>query len=97
MYFVQWKKAQDVATIARFPTGMVGDGAESWVKPQENIIKVSIDATTFGENSTFEFGIVARDCHGYLVQARTVYYWGLVALDMAEVLAIKEALSWIKK
>ncbi|KAM6571808.1 hypothetical protein CsatA_015888 [Cannabis sativa] len=82
---------------ARIDLVWKGDGAVSWVKPIENVLKISVDATTFDHSSSYGFGLVARDHHGYLVEAKTVYRRGTMAPDMAEALAIKEASSWIKE
>ena len=54
-----------------------------------------MDATTFTEHNAYGIGIVARDEKSALIQAKTVYRFGLVSAYMAEALAIKEVLSWI--
>lgn len=66
-----------------------GDGANIWVKPQEGIIKVSVDAALFEEHSAFGFGIVARNSSGNLVLERTKLQFGLASPELVEVMAIK--------
>ncbi|KAL8131372.1 hypothetical protein AgCh_007343 [Apium graveolens] len=73
-----------------------GDGKELWVAPQIEYMKISADATIFSKYNASGLALIARDDHGDLVQARTRYLPGMVSSIMAEVLAIKEALSWIK-
>lgn len=60
------------------------------------IIKVSDDAATFGVHSGIGTGMVARDSLGELVQAVSKFSSEVVAPEIAEVMVIKEALSWIK-
>lgn len=77
IYLVQWRNAQRSSLKALFPTLMVGDGAVSWVKPQETIMKVTVDARTFSEYNSTGVGTVARDTRGELIQARPVRTQGL--------------------
>lgn len=41
-----------------------GDGAISWVKPKKDIVKITVDAAMFHENSKFGIGLLARDEKG---------------------------------
>lgn len=66
-YLVQWRNAQVLCSSALSQISVIGDGAATWVKPQENIIKVTVDAAIF--EGQFGFGIVARDYVGEIVQA----------------------------
>lgn len=77
--------------------GLPEDGAFSWVKLQENIVKVNVDAALFQEHLAFGAGMVGRDYKGELLQARTVLSAGVVQPELAEVMAIKKALSWMEK
>lgn len=76
---------------------VAGDGVSLWVKPQEDTIKVSVDAAVFTEFSVFGICMVARDSNGYLVQAKAKLFKGISNPGLAEVIAIKEALSWVKE
>lgn len=73
-YFVQWKNAQLSNSIALFPDDNDKDGVTNWVKSQENIIKVSVDATTFSEQEAHGVGVVARSSVGELIHAQTWRY-----------------------
>lgn len=95
-YLEQWRHAQSITAITRFPQLYEGDGGSSWVKPQLMQIKVSVDAATFMEFNASGIGMVARDSWGELLLSRTVCIRGSCSAETAEVLAIKEALSWIK-
>ncbi|KAL8146344.1 hypothetical protein AgCh_004183 [Apium graveolens] len=72
------------------------DGKELWVAPQIEYMKFSAYAAIFSEYNASGYALIVRDDHGDLVQARTQYLPSMVSSTMAEVLAIKEALSWIK-
>lgn len=69
----------------------------SWVKPQEHSVKVNVDASLFREHASFGSGLIARDCNGGVIQARTVLKEGNVTAEIAEAMSIKEALSWIEE
>lgn len=93
---MQWKFAQDRTTSALLQSISNEDGASTWVKPQTDIIKVTVDTTIFEDRGEYGFGMVARDSKGELVQARTSLQGGHVTPKLAEAMAVKEALSWIK-
>lgn len=75
-YFAQWKQTQTFANIALLLNEIVGDGVSSWVKPQMNEVKVSVDTTIFTEQNAYGLGIIARNSEGEMVYARTGRYWG---------------------
>ncbi|KAM6544140.1 hypothetical protein CsatB_008587 [Cannabis sativa] len=56
---VQWNSAQNRGSKASFPVFKAGDRVEFWVKPQENTIKVTVDAAIFHDRATFGYDIVA--------------------------------------
>ncbi|XP_074348990.1 uncharacterized protein LOC141688433 [Apium graveolens] len=96
-YLKQWKEAQSRSSILLSQPFLVGDGVSLWVKPQEETIKVSVDAAVFSEFSAFGIGLVARDSSGSLVQAKAKLFQGASTPALAEVIDIKEALSWMKE
>lgn len=51
-----------------------GDGAITWVKTQPNVVKVTVDASIFGDREEIDFGFVARNSKGELIEARTVIH-----------------------
>ncbi|KAL8118289.1 hypothetical protein AgCh_015995 [Apium graveolens] len=95
-FLLQWNIAQKNKQPSRYPNLIEGDEKEFWVAPQIKYMKISADAANFSEYNASGLAFIARDDHGDLVQARTQYLSGIVSSTMAEVLAIKEALSWIK-
>lgn len=95
-YLTQWRETQSRALVALPRAGLAEDGASSWVKPQELTVKVNVDAAIFQEHVSYGAGMVARNFRGELLQARTVLSAGVVQPELAEVMAIKEALSWME-
>ncbi|KAL8148046.1 hypothetical protein AgCh_005402 [Apium graveolens] len=95
-FLLQWNIAQKNKQPSRYPNLVEGHGKELWVTPQIEYMNISTDATIFSEYNASGLALIARDNHGDLVQARIQYLPGMVSSTMAEVLAIKEALSWIK-
>ncbi|KAL8099282.1 hypothetical protein AgCh_031814 [Apium graveolens] len=76
--------------------GQADDGAFTWVKPHESLVKVNVNAALFLEQLLFRAGMVVHDCRGDLIQAKTVLSAGVMQPELAEVMAIKEALSWME-
>lgn len=97
IYLNQWQEAQGRTTEALIQLGNTGDGANSWVAPQMVTIKVNVDAAIFKDPSAFGVGLIARDSRGELMYAHSTYYRDDVSPELAKVMAIKEALSWIMK
>lgn len=95
-HLVQWREAQERSTEALTRLRVVGDGANAWAKPQVGVIKVSVDAATFIDNSGTGMGMVARNSKGELIQAVSKFTREVVSPELAEAMAIKEAFSWIK-
>ncbi|XP_074355880.1 uncharacterized protein LOC141695540 [Apium graveolens] len=96
-YLEQWRYAQRKVSYSMFPQSVEGDGEVSWVKPQESEIKVSVDAALFEEFNTSGIGLVARDSEGEMIMAKIICIKETLDPEMAEVIAIKEALSWTEK
>ncbi|XP_074376895.1 uncharacterized protein LOC141718414 [Apium graveolens] len=96
-YLTQWRETQNTLFVALPHASLPEDGAFSWVKPQENIVKVNVDAALFQEHLVFGAGMVGRDYRGELLQVRIALSVGVVQPELAEVMAIKEVLSWIEK
>ncbi|XP_062099768.1 uncharacterized protein LOC133805605 [Humulus lupulus] len=92
----QWINAQEFDKQP--PIGMIvpGDGSEHWVKPQENTIKVNVDASIAIGRGTFGLGWVARDHTGLLLEVHGRSRNGVVTPEVVEAMGVKEALSWIK-
>lgn len=86
-----------MSTKTPFSNLVEGDEAVSWVKPQGNTIKMAVDAAMFNEYNYTGARMVARDATCELLQARTVRTQGLFSSEMAEIMGIKEAVSWMKQ
>ncbi|XP_074362415.1 uncharacterized protein LOC141702685 [Apium graveolens] len=95
-YLLQWKNAQSKSFFPVTQSYKEGDGATLWVKPQGETIKVSVDATCFTEFSAFGIGVVARKSDGELIQAFSKAFQGNAAPELSQVIAIREAFSWLK-
>ncbi|XP_060961055.1 uncharacterized protein LOC115724007 [Cannabis sativa] len=93
----QWEKAQDKQHVpwAAFLTDV--DAAEIWHKPATGTLKINVDAALFAAPGVHSFVCVARDSSGASVETVSCCRPGLVAPEMAEVMGVREALSWIKK
>lgn len=79
------------------PCSLSGEGAFTWVKPQDLTIKVTVDASTFSEQNAFGIGIVARDHTGALILAKSTSFYDQTSSEFVEAIAVREALSWIKE
>ncbi|KAM6561787.1 hypothetical protein CsatA_031026 [Cannabis sativa] len=96
-YLDQWKNARQSDFDTSYSTFQAGDGNEHWCPPHSDSIKINVDAALFERNRSYGFGLVARDSNGLLIEGHTALVYGAVELVLAEVLGIKEALSWIKE
>lgn len=93
----QWKNVQD-RTFDRFLGYMSPeDGNEHWTLPSYNSVKINSDATIFEESDTYGIAFIVRDSAGQLVEAKTKSWRGKVSAEMAEVMGIREALTWLKQ
>ncbi|KAM6568954.1 hypothetical protein CsatB_016939 [Cannabis sativa] len=90
-----WKVAKFQTPAALYATGEAAI-SNLWRKPSVDMVKVNVDGAIFQTQQKFGFGCIARNHHGHLLEARSVSRWGCVLPEIAEVIGIKEALSWIK-
>ncbi|KAL8120232.1 hypothetical protein AgCh_017395 [Apium graveolens] len=97
LYLSQWQEAQCRSKEALIHRDSSRDGVNSWAAPQMVTIKVNVDAAIFKDPSAYSIGLIARDSSGQLVHAHSSYYRGEISPENAKVLAIKEALSWLKQ
>ncbi|KAM6566616.1 hypothetical protein CsatA_025744 [Cannabis sativa] len=70
---------------------------ERWKKPISNMVKINVDGAIFQEQNKFGFGCAARDSNGLLLEAISDSRFGVVKPEIAEIIGIKEALSWIER
>lgn len=94
-YLTQWTQAQGRNFITPLQPLLEGDGAVSWVKPKQNSVKVTVDAATFKDQEACGICLIVRDDSGSILQARSKFFQHAVEPEMAEIMAIKEALSWL--
>ncbi|KAM6600853.1 hypothetical protein CsatA_020462 [Cannabis sativa] len=93
----QWRNAQQRRMGSLLvPTGSRED-LEHWVKPVMGKIKVNVDGAIFASDGRFGAAGVARDSQGRFIEGFTVLRVGRVDSAMAELVGVKEALSWIKR
>ncbi|KAM6558077.1 hypothetical protein CsatA_027316 [Cannabis sativa] len=95
-YLDHWTSAQNSLIETSWTGLQSGDGAELWCPPMENSIKINVDAAMFSEANSYGIGLVARDRHSPLLEARTECFIGRVNPEVAEAISVREALSWIK-
>lgn len=93
-YLAQWKVTHNHFFTNPLQPCVEGDGATTWIKPQPNIVKVSVDVAVYEDRGVVGFGLVARDSNGTLIEAIAKVHPTLVSPVVAEAMAFKEALSW---
>ncbi|KAM6555534.1 hypothetical protein CsatB_002553 [Cannabis sativa] len=95
-YLDHWTSAQNSLIETSWTGLQSGDGAELWCPPTENSIKINVDAAMFNGGNSYGIGLVARDRHSPLVEARMECFLDRVNPEVAEAIGVREALSWIK-
>ncbi|XP_019150973.1 PREDICTED: uncharacterized protein LOC109147770 [Ipomoea nil] len=69
---------------------------EGWARPSHGRLKLNTDAALNVEDNAMGFGWVLRDDVGNFLAAKNIRMPGLCAVREAEVLSIREALSWLR-
>lgn len=67
-----------------------------WSPPEEGMLKLNVDASVFSGAETFSIGMVLRDHLGSFVAGKNLRLLAPVSVVEAEVVGVREALSWIK-
>lgn len=93
----QWSSVQDRSYDQFLGYMTPEDGMERWSKPVGNSIKINSDAAIFAELNSFGCAMVVRDSSGQLVEASVKKFTGKTSVETAEVMGIREALSWVKQ
>ncbi|KAL8105024.1 hypothetical protein AgCh_028986 [Apium graveolens] len=96
-YLSQWNATQSRGLCVPCKPPVEGDGAMIWVKPQQNEVKITVDAAVFEGRGMSGCGIIARDHHGHLPSAKTKLISETLNPTLAEASSVKEALSWAKE
>ncbi|XP_073315833.1 uncharacterized protein [Primulina huaijiensis] len=65
-------------------------------KPPDNVIKCNVDAAVFESSWRFDYGCIARNYQGVVIDASYGTLPGQFSPTIVETLSIREALSWIK-
>ncbi|XP_062088842.1 uncharacterized protein LOC133795409 [Humulus lupulus] len=94
--FDQWRYAHDRTFIPSLLLLHPGERAEHWSVPGGNKIKINVDAAVFPDLNKFGYGWVVRDASATLLSAHTVSKVGNIDPTLAEVIGVREVLSWIK-
>ncbi|KAM6593434.1 hypothetical protein CsatA_001137 [Cannabis sativa] len=90
-----WKNAQTKVFTPLLNVNF-SNGREHWVKPIETKFKMNVDGAIFEPENRFGFGCILRNGEAKLVEAFSQSKVGRVSPEIAEVVGVKEALSWIK-
>ncbi|KAM6574520.1 hypothetical protein CsatA_022847 [Cannabis sativa] len=93
----QWTCAQskrlDSISLASSRT----DTREHWSKPAAGQLKINVDGAVFEDTNEVGTGFVARGCDGRVIEAFSTISSVSCRPKIAEVLSVKETLSWIKR
>ncbi|XP_030502811.1 uncharacterized protein LOC115717981 [Cannabis sativa] len=95
-YLDSWKNAQLKSRGVSPRSGPITSGCEQWAKPYFGEIKVNCDASVFGDDNSLRLGWIARDHNDLFIDALAVKTYGQPAPFLAEAMALKEALIWVK-
>ncbi|XP_060969090.1 uncharacterized protein LOC133036597 [Cannabis sativa] len=95
-YLDSWKNAQLENRVVSPISGPITFGCEQWAKPCFGEIKVNCDAAVFEDDNSFGLGWIAWDHNSLFIDALAVKTYGEPDPFLAEVIPLKEALSWVK-
>uniref|UniRef100_A0A803PDF8 CCHC-type domain-containing protein n=1 Tax=Cannabis sativa TaxID=3483 RepID=A0A803PDF8_CANSA len=90
-----YKCAQERKGLSLSPLNDGGRHSKHWTALMLRKIKVNVDGALFDQEGRFGVGCVAWDHHGNMLEAFTKRKIGRVQLEIAEIIGIKEVLSWI--
>nr|XP_017251820.1 PREDICTED: uncharacterized protein LOC108222412 isoform X3 [Daucus carota subsp. sativus]XP_017251821.1 PREDICTED: uncharacterized protein LOC108222412 isoform X3 [Daucus carota subsp. sativus] len=92
-----WINAQDKFFDSSLGYMTQDDGVERWRTPNVDTIKINTDAAIFETSCCYSFALVAHDHTGALVEASSRCLLSNASPEMAEIMGIREALSWVKR
>uniref|UniRef100_A0A803NJK8 Reverse transcriptase n=1 Tax=Cannabis sativa TaxID=3483 RepID=A0A803NJK8_CANSA len=61
-----------------------------WSAPNENSIKINVDAALFEGGNNYGIGLVARNHHGFLVEGQTDYFLRAATIELAEAIGVRK-------
>ncbi|KAL8126745.1 hypothetical protein AgCh_013868 [Apium graveolens] len=76
---------------------LVEKGDKKWYQPDMGVVKVNVDASVFPNSQNFSIGMVLRDHLGSFIAGKVMCFPIVASVLEAEVIRIREALSWIKE
>uniref|UniRef100_A0A803NPV8 Reverse transcriptase domain-containing protein n=1 Tax=Cannabis sativa TaxID=3483 RepID=A0A803NPV8_CANSA len=91
-----WKNAQTKVFTPLLNVNF-NNGREHWVKPVLTKFKINVDGALFESENRFGIGCIIRNGEAKMVEAFSKSRVGRVSPEIAEVIGVKEALSWIKQ
>uniref|UniRef100_A0A803NQC8 RNase H type-1 domain-containing protein n=1 Tax=Cannabis sativa TaxID=3483 RepID=A0A803NQC8_CANSA len=91
-----WKNAQTRVFTPLLNVNF-SSGREHWVKPVLTKFKINVDGALFDSENRFGIGCIIRNGEAKMVEAFSKSKIGKVSPEIAEVIGMKEALSWIKQ
>lgn len=95
VYLFQWQRAQSNQVMHKKLNDR--EGVLVWKKPELGWFSCNIDAAVFEREGRSSFGCVLRNDQGQFIAAYGGFWAGIVDPKIAEALAFKEALSWLKR
>ncbi|XP_060969924.1 uncharacterized protein LOC133037116 [Cannabis sativa] len=96
-YLDQWRNAQKSQIEISWPGFQAGDGAEQWVCPPENSVKINVDAALFDNGNRAGVGVVIRDANGLFIDGFVRMFYEALDPTLVETMGVREALSWLKR
>uniref|UniRef100_A0A803NW84 RNase H type-1 domain-containing protein n=1 Tax=Cannabis sativa TaxID=3483 RepID=A0A803NW84_CANSA len=90
-----WQNAQLNGSIPLLNVNL-SNGREHWTKLVSTKFKINVDGAIFAAENRFGIGFLLRDTNGKLIEVFSSSKFGVVSPEIAEIMGVKEALSWIK-
>ncbi|XP_074352647.1 uncharacterized protein LOC141691791 [Apium graveolens] len=90
----QWQKAQEVKSKVSCTKSA---GISRWRRLHAGWLSCNVDTAVFKDNSLSSFGCLLRDEHGSFIAAIGGVWMGAFEPKVAEAMAFREALSWVKE
>ncbi|XP_060963696.1 uncharacterized protein LOC133033111 [Cannabis sativa] len=93
----QWTTAQSNRLGSVSQAANRTDTRDYWSKPAASQLKINVDGVVFEDINEIGTGFVAHDCDGHVMEAFSTISSVSCRPEIAEILSVKEALSWIKR
>ncbi|KAM6569719.1 hypothetical protein CsatB_017704 [Cannabis sativa] len=93
----QWTSAQSKRLGSVSLTANRTDTRDYWSKPAAGQLKINVDGAVFEDTNKIGTGFVAHDCDGRVMEAFSTISSVSCRPEIAKILSVKEALSWIKR